>query len=44
MTEWNKDLEKKILRKSRFTLTLRILRFLLAILFLYMEYICLLLI
>lgn len=26
MTEWNKELEKKILRKSRFTLTMRILR------------------
>ncbi len=29
MTEWNKEMEKKILKKSRFTLTIRILRLLL---------------
>lgn len=38
MTEWNKDLEKSILKKSKFTLTLRILRILLMILFIYAIY------
>lgn len=38
MTDWNKDLEKRILKKSKFTLTFRILRILLIILFLYAVY------
>lgn len=38
MTEWNKGLEKRILRKSRFTLMFRILWVLLAVLFLYAIY------
>lgn len=38
MTEWNKELEKKILKKSRFTLTLRILRIVLIVYFLYVLY------
>lgn len=38
MTEWNKDLEKKILRKSKFTLTIRILRVLLMTFLLYAVY------
>lgn len=38
MNEWNKDKEKKILLKYRFTLTLKILRVLLAFFFLYVIY------
>ncbi|SES62291.1 Sigma factor regulator N-terminal [Oceanobacillus limi] len=38
MTEWNKDLEKRILKKSKFSLTLRILRILVAVLFIYGVY------
>ena len=38
MTEWNKELEKRILRKSRFTLTFRILRILLLVFFIYGGY------
>ncbi len=38
MTDWNKDLEKRILKKSKFTLTFRILRILFIILFLYAVY------
>ncbi|MGG0716138.1 anti-sigma factor [Robertmurraya massiliosenegalensis] len=38
MSEWNKDKEKKILLKYRFTLTLKILRVLLAFFFLYVVY------
>lgn len=39
MTEWNKDLEKRILRKSRFTLTYRILRIMLIVFLIYCVYI-----
>jgi hypothetical protein len=38
MTDWNKDLEKRILRKSRFTLAFRIIRILLAVLLIYGIY------
>lgn len=38
MTEWNKELEKKILKKSRFTLTIRILRLFLIVGLLYGIY------
>ncbi|MFC5604560.1 anti-sigma factor [Sporosarcina koreensis] len=38
MTEWNKDLEKRILKKSRFTLTFRILRIMLLVLLIYSGY------
>ena len=38
MTEWNKDLEKRILTKSRFTLTFRILRILLVVFLIYWGY------
>lgn len=38
MTEWNKDLEKRILRKSRFTLTFRILRIMLLVFLIYSAY------
>ncbi|WP_226669869.1 anti-sigma factor [Metabacillus litoralis] len=38
MTEWNKDKEKKILVKYRFTLTVRIIRVILACLFLFWIY------
>ncbi len=38
MTEWNKELEKRILRKSRFTLTFRILRILLLVFLIYSGY------
>lgn len=38
MTEWNKELEKKILKKSKFTLTLRILRILAAVFLIYVIY------
>lgn len=38
MTEWNKDLEKRILMRSRFTLTFRILRILLVIFLIYCGY------
>ncbi|MCP2034513.1 hypothetical protein L1279_001500 [Planomicrobium sp. HSC-17F08] len=38
MTEWNKELEKKILRKSRFTLTFRMLRLLLLSVLIYGAY------
>ncbi|MCC3355647.1 anti-sigma factor [Bacillus sp. REN16] len=38
MTEWNKDLEKRILKKSRFTLAFRIIRILLVVLFIYAIY------
>ena len=38
MTEWNKDLEKRILRKSRFTLTFRILRILFFVFLIYCGY------
>jgi len=38
MTDWNKDLEKRILKKSKFTLTLRIIRVLLIIFLLYALY------
>ena len=31
MTEWNKDLEKKILRKSSYALTFRVIRVMLAL-------------
>ncbi|XKH49492.1 anti-sigma factor [Chryseomicrobium palamuruense] len=37
-TKWNKDVEKRILRKSRFTLTFRILRILIAALILFAIY------
>lgn len=39
MTEWNSDLEKRILKKSRFTLTFRILRILLLLFLIYSGYI-----
>lgn len=38
MTEWNKELEKKILKKSRFTLTLRIVRIVFIIFLIYVLY------
>lgn len=38
MTEWNKDLEKRILRKSRFTLSFRILRILILVFLIYSGY------
>lgn len=38
MTEWNKELEKRILKKSKFTLSLRILRILLMVVFIYALY------
>jgi len=38
MTEWNKELEKKILKKSKFTLSFRILRILLLVAFIYALY------
>ena len=38
MTDWNKELEKRILRKSRFTLTYRILRILLLVFLIYSGY------
>lgn len=38
MTEWNKELEKKILRKSRFTLTFRILKVLVIFIVIYFLY------
>lgn len=38
MTEWNNGLEKRILMKSRFTLTFRILRILLVIFLIYCGY------
>ena len=38
MTEWNKEVEKRILKRSRFTLVFRILRILLALLFIYAIY------
>ncbi|WHT48548.1 sigma factor regulator N-terminal domain-containing protein [Sporosarcina thermotolerans] len=38
MTEWNKDLEKRILMRSRFTLTFRILRILLLVFLIYCGY------
>jgi hypothetical protein len=38
MTEWNKDLEKRILMKSRSTLSLRILRILLLVFLIYSGY------
>lgn len=37
-TKWNKDVEKRILRKSRFTLTFRIVRILIVALILYAVY------
>ncbi|WP_341961056.1 anti-sigma factor [Planococcus maritimus] len=42
MTEWNKELEKRILKKSRFTLTIRILRLLFWGFLVYFIYILLL--
>lgn len=38
MSDWNKDMEKKILLKYRFTLTMKILRVLIAVFFLYVVY------
>lgn len=38
MTEWNKELEKRILKKSKFTLSFRILRILLMVVFIYALY------
>lgn len=38
MTEWNKELEKKILKKSKFTLSFRILRIMLLVIFIYALY------
>lgn len=38
MTEWNKELEKRILKKSKFTLSFRILRILLMVVFIYAFY------
>lgn len=38
MTEWNKDLEKRILKKSKFTLSFRILRILLMVVVIYALY------
>jgi hypothetical protein len=38
MTEWNKDKEKKILQKYRFTLSVRIIKILIACLFLFWVY------
>lgn len=38
MTEWNNELEKRILKKSRFTLTIRIIRLLIAGLLVYGVY------
>ncbi|PJK16201.1 hypothetical protein CQS04_09835 [Chryseomicrobium excrementi] len=38
-TKWNKDVEKRILRKSRFTLTFRIVRILIVAVFLYAVYV-----
>ncbi|KGR91085.1 hypothetical protein CD30_08385 [Ureibacillus massiliensis 4400831 = CIP 108448 = CCUG 49529] len=38
MTEWNKELEKRILKKSRFTLTFKIIRILLMVVFIYAIY------
>ncbi|PSL32961.1 sigma factor regulator [Planomicrobium soli] len=38
MTEWNKELERRILKKSRFTLTFRILRLLLLVVLVYGLY------
>ncbi|WP_164669665.1 anti-sigma factor [Virgibacillus doumboii] len=38
MTEWNKDLEKRILKKSKFTLAFRIIRILLIVVFIYAAY------
>lgn len=38
MTEWNKELEKRILKKSKFTLSFRILRILLMVVFIYAIY------
>lgn len=42
MTEWNKDLEKRIIKKSRFTLTFRILRILVLLWIIYAVYMMLL--
>lgn len=42
MTEWNKELEKRILKKSRFTLTIRIIRLLIVGLLVYGLYVFLL--
>lgn len=39
MTEWNNELEKKILKKSKYTLTLRILKILITIIFVYGIYV-----
>lgn len=38
MTEWNSDLEKRILKRSRFTLVFRMLWILLVVLFVYVIY------
>ncbi|WP_042220943.1 anti-sigma factor [Oceanobacillus manasiensis] len=38
MTEWNKDLEKRILKKSKFTLAFRVLRMLIILVFIYVLY------
>ncbi|MFD1335855.1 anti-sigma factor [Oceanobacillus iheyensis] len=38
MKEWNKDMEKKILKKYRFTLQFRVLRIILAVIFIYILY------
>jgi len=38
MTKWNKELEKRILKRSKFTLALRIIRILLLIVFIYVAY------
>lgn len=38
MTDWNKELEKRILKKSKFTLSFRILRILLMVAFIYALY------
>jgi|GEM_PF-2207869 len=38
MTEWNKELEKRILKESKFTLAFRIIRILILVVFIYGLY------